>query len=219
MKTPHYNVIIATPGLMMQSQYVQSLIETTKWLGQQGMTYKYVNKFSSFVASAREKTATDSDEHDWETTEIAGGSFTYDWILWIDSDIVWKPSVLERLFSHNLDVVSAVVPASAQGAITAMRLNPMGEPRQIVWTDLALDDEPVEVDGVGFGMVAIKYGVFEGTPRPWFIIRKARIEGVHYPINYGEDYSACLNMKDAGFKIWLDPLARVEHIKQVNLTI
>ena len=219
MKTPHYNVVIATPGLLMQSQYVQSLMKTTQWLCDQGMSYTYLNQYSSFVASAREKTATDSEEHDWEALEIADGRFTYDWILWIDSDIVWEPSVVERLLSHNKDIVSAVVPATASGGLTAMRLTNRSEPKQIVWTDLALDDEPVEVDGVGFGMVAIKYGVFEGTPRPWFIIRKARIPSVQFPVNYGEDYSACLNMKDAGFRVWIDPLARVEHIKQVNLTV
>jgi len=219
MKTPHYNVVIATPGLVMQAQYVQSLMKTTAWLCEKGMTYTYLNKTSSFVPSAREKTATDSSANDWDATEIADGRFTYDWIVWIDSDIVWEPEVLERLMSHNLDVVSAIVPINAGGALSIMKLDAEGHPNQMTWKDFIMEDAPVEVDGVGFGMVAVRYGVFEGTSRPWFHIRKARIPAVPFTVNYGEDYSACLNMKDSGFKIWVDPFARVEHIKQVNLTV
>lgn len=219
MKTPHYNIVIATPGGSMQAEYVQSLIKTTQRITESGLTYTYLNRQSSFVPSAREKTATDSEEHNWDATEIADGQFTYDWIVWIDSDIVWEPETIERMLSHNLDIVSAVVPVNANGALTAMKLQPDLTPKQLVWSDLALEADPVEVDGVGFGMVAMRYGVFESTSRPWFAIRKARINGVQFPINYGEDYSASLNMKDAGHTIWLDPGARVQHIKSVLLTL
>lgn len=219
MRTPHYDVVIATPGRAMEAEYVKSLVETLRWLTLRGMKYKYVSKYSSFVASAREKTATNSDEHNWATSEIGGGEFTYDWLLWVDSDIVWEPEALERLMSHNVDVVSAVVPANLGGALTAMKLQEDLTPKQLTWGDLALDVDPIEVDGVGFGFVLFKYGVFESMRRPWFGIRKARISGVEYPINYGEDYSFCMGLKDAGYPIWLDPGARVQHMKASLLTL
>lgn len=219
MKIPHYNVVIATPGNVIEAEYVQSLVRTTQWLNKKKLSYTYLNRYSSFVPSAREKTATDTEEHDWETTEIGRGKFTYDWLLWVDSDIVWWPETLERLMSYNLDVVSAVVPSNHSGGLTAMTLQKDLTPKQITWNDIALELDPFEVDAVGFGMVLFKYGVFEATPRPWFIIRKARIPGVQFPVNYGEDYSACLNIKDAGFRIWLDPQSRVQHIKSIMLTL
>ena len=203
----------------MEAEYVQSLIKTTQWLAERGMSYTYLNQYSSFVASAREKTATNSPGQNWDAIEIADGAFTYDWIVWIDSDTVWEPEVIERLTSHNYDVVSALVPTNSAGGLGAMRLTKDLTPQQLTWKDTMLEGEPFQVDGVGFGMVAFRYGVFEGTPRPWFVIRRARIDGVPFSVNYGEDYSVCLNMKDAGFLIWLDPLAKVQHIKSIMLTI
>ena len=218
MRTPHYDVVIATPGRAMEAEYVKALVETLEWLTARGMTYKYVSKYSSFVGSAREKTATNTDSHDWETTEIGGGEFTYEWLLWIDSDCVWEPACLERLMSWNYDVVSACVPVNRGGALTAMRLVNLA-PKQMTWADLALDIDPVEVDGVGFGFILFKYGVFESVKRPWFGIRKARIDGVEFPVDYGEDYSFCMGLKDAGYSIWLDPGARVQHMKASLLTL
>ena len=203
----------------MEAEYVQSLIKTTQWLTERGMTYTYLNRYSSFVPSAREKTATNSADQNWDAIEIADGAFTYDWLIWIDSDTVWEPEVIERLISHNYDVVSALVPTDSAGTLGAMKLTENLTPQQLTWKDTMLEGEPFQVDGVGFGMVAIKYGVFEGTPRPWFTIRRARINGVPFSVNYGEDYSVCLNIKDAGFLIWLDPLAKVQHIKSIMLTI
>lgn len=203
----------------MDALYVQSLVETLEWLTARGMTYKYVTKYSSFIPSAREKTATGTDEHNWDTTEFGSGEYTYDWILWIDSDIVWEPETIERLMSWNYDVISAVVPANRGGALTAMRLNSDLIPKQLVWGDLALDIDPVEVDGVGFGFVLFRYGVFENLKRPWFQIRRARLDGVHFPVDFGEDYSFCIGLKDAGYPIWLDPSARVQHMKASLLTL
>lgn len=203
----------------MDALYVQSLVETLEWLTARGMTYKYVTKYSSFIPSAREKTATGTDEHNWDTTEFGSGEYTYDWILWIDSDQVWEPKVLERLMSWNYDVISACVPVNRGGALGAARLNADLVPKQITWGELALEIDPVQVDAVGFGFLLIKYGVFESLKRPWFGIRKARLDGVHYSVNYGEDYSFCMGVKEAGYPIWLDPGATVQHMKASLLTL
>ena len=219
MKLPHYDVVIATPGSAMEAEYVKSLVLTLEWLTKQGMTYRYLSKYSSFVPSAREKTATDSDEHDWATTEVGRGEFTYDWLLWIDSDMVWEPSCLERLMSWNYDVISACCPINKHGVLGAMKLSPELVPKQVTWWDLALEDSPVEVDGVGFGFLLIKYGVMESMKRPWFGIRKSRLDGVEFPVNFGEDYSFCMGLKDSGYSVWLDPGATVQHMKASLLTL
>ena len=43
MNKPHYNVLIATPGKMFHNAYIKSLVETTKWLHERGLTYKWLN--------------------------------------------------------------------------------------------------------------------------------------------------------------------------------
>ena len=88
MTTPHYDVAIATPGHSMKAEYVKSLVLTCNALDKLGKSYIFLNKYSSFVPSARELTATDTYSHNWETRVIGSGAFSCRKIFWIDSDIV-----------------------------------------------------------------------------------------------------------------------------------
>ena len=215
----HYDIVIATPGRSMEAEYVQSLVKTCEWLSSVRMSYKYVNRYSSMVSSAREKTATQTDEHDWETTEFGRGEYTYDWFLWVDSDISWDPADLAELIRSDKDVVSGCVPVNLGGALAAMRLDDEGYPVQLTWNDLALDYEPVLVDGVGFGFMLVRYGVFEKMKRPWFKHRDIRIRGVEFPVMAGEDYSWCLEAKRVGFDIYIHPGVRVGHSKEIVMRL
>lgn len=210
----HYDFVIATPGRSMEAEYVQSLVATLDWLTSQGMTYTYLNKYSSLVSTAREKTALDSDHHDWEEKRIAGARFTYDWMLWIDSDTVWSPLDIQNLMKADRDIVSACVPVNLQGDVGAMRIGSEGYAERMHWNDLALEYEPIEVDGVGFGLLLVKEGVFEAIERPWFSHEMMPIKGGH-TVMAGEDYSWCSKAKQAGYKIYLHPGVSVGHTKDI----
>ena len=56
MDKPHFNVVFATPGAGMTPGYVRSLLKTTYFLTQQGLTWNFMTEYSSLVAHAREKT-------------------------------------------------------------------------------------------------------------------------------------------------------------------
>jgi hypothetical protein len=219
MEKKHYNIVIATPGSEMKADFVKSLIETTKWLSKKGLSYHFVSQFSSFVPSARENTATDSYGADWEATSFGGEKFTCEKIVWIDSDISWSVEAFEALIQSDKDILSGMVAVGRDGRISAMRLNSNGHPVSLNAVDFLLEGEPVMVDGVGFGFVAVKAEVFKKMQRPWFRIRETEIEGASYPVMFGEDYSWCVGAKEAGYKIWLHPLIRVEHHKAVIFTV
>jgi hypothetical protein len=219
MTVPHYDVVIATPGHSMVADYVKSLVETTVWLQGQGLTYHFVSQYSSFVPSARENTATGSYGADWESTSFGGGTFTYRWILWIDSDISWKPEDIGVLIEADRDVIAGMMPVSREGRIGAMRFNDKGQPVSLRGLDFIMDGDPVQVDGVSFGFLLVRYGVFEKMERPWFRIRQTSIEAVPYAVDLGEDYSWCVGAAEAGFVIWMHPLVRVEHRKEIILTV
>lgn len=216
MEKPHYNVVIATPGDSYKAAYVDSLVETLRWLSENGFSYTLLNNYSSFVASAREMTATGTVSQNWETNEIGSGEFTYDKIFWIDTDISWSVEDFEKILSSPLDIVSGLYGVGGSGAVNAMRLE-MGTPRGMDKVFFMLSDHPVQVDGVGFGFVAMKQGVFERIPRPWFEILKAPV--AMRLVNLSEDYSFCKKAREAGFEIWVDPLVRVGHHKEVILTV
>jgi GT2 family glycosyltransferase len=119
-----------------------------------------------------------------------------------------------KLLESPLDIISGLYQTSPNGTVAVNRSDSLGRPTKLNKTDFMLDDEPVEVGGVGFGFVAMKAEVFEKTPRPWFLIDRVRWDDMDFDTNVGEDYSFCNNAKRAGYKIWVDPLVRVLHHKE-----
>lgn len=212
--TPHYNIVIATPGFSMKAEYVQSLVNTTEWMNNNNLSYIYLNKYSSFVPSARELTATNTYSHNWHTKEIGSGEFTYDKIFWIDSDIEWGVEDFARLWRWDLDIVSGLYQTGPEGTVAVNFPDAEGRPTKVNKVEFLLHDAPVPVGGVGFGFVAMKRGVFERMDRPWFLVRRIKWEDVEFYTNVGEDYSWCANAQNAGFIIWVDPLVKVNHHKE-----
>jgi len=209
-----YDVLIATPGRMVHAEYVQSLVATTELLNDLGITYKFLNKYSSFVPSARELTATDTYHHNWDTRTIGAGKYRYNKIIWIDSDVEWDPNDFYRLYESEHDIISGLVQTDPGGTVGVNYPDPNGVPTHVNKVEFLLHSEPVEVGGVGFGFVAMRYGVFETMERPWFKIRDVQLNNVEYRTNMGEDYSWCESAREAGFKIMVDPMIKLRHHKE-----
>jgi hypothetical protein len=214
MTKPHYDVLIATPGKLVHAEYVESLFDTLAWLSEQGKTYKFLNKQSSFIPSGRELTATNTFSHNWDTNEIGSGEFTYGTIFWIDSDIEWDLEDFKAILESPFDVISGVYQTNPNGTVALAMADDSGKPRKVNKTEFMLWFDPFEVLGVGFGFVAMKSGVFEKIPRPWFEIDKIRWDGYDFDTNVGEDYSWCNHARAAGFKIMVDPNVKVLHHKE-----
>jgi hypothetical protein len=94
----------------------------------------------------------------------------------------------------------------------------MGTPRVMDKVAFMLTDNPVEVDGVGFGFVAMKQGVFERMTSP--VVRDSESTcGYENGERQRGFQSFCMKAKEAGFQIWVDPSVRVGHHKEVILTV
>lgn len=215
----HYNIVIATPGSTMHPAYVESLIDTLRWCESKNLTYRWLNKYSSFVPSARELTATNTYVHNWETNTIGSGEFTYDTIVWIDSDISWDVPMFERLIRSPHDIISGLYQTTPEGTVAVAMDNGQGLPRKANKVEFLLWEDPFEAWGVGFGFVAMKGGVFEKIPRPWFEIEKIRWPEHSFDTNVGEDYSWCVRARRAGFAVMVDPLIKVRHHKDVTYIV
>jgi hypothetical protein len=214
----YYDVVIATPGRMMNAEYVESLVKTCAWMSSQGLSYTLSSQYSSFVPDAREWTAVAQSGNDWTATSFGGDRLSCGIVVWIDSDISWDVSDFERLISHEEGVVAGLMPVSRDGRVGATRIVD-GMFTVMSWTDFMLDDGLVEVDGVSFGFVAMKPWVFEKTSRPWFRIRSGKVQGFEGEVNVGEDYSFCMNLRDAGVKIFVDVGVKVRHHKSIILSL
>lgn len=218
MELPHYHVVFCTPGDSVTAGYLDSMMKTVEWCAVEGLTYILLNNYSSFVPSAREMTATGTDGLDWKAEGIGAGKFTYDKVFWIDSDIAWTVEDFELLLDSDFDIVSGLYSVGDSGRVNTMRLVE-GKPSAMDSMVFSLSDGPVQVDGVGFGFVAMKQGVFERIPRPWFQIQQIEIEAADFPVNLSEDYSFCLKARRAGYEIWVEPGVRVKHLKSVFLQV
>lgn len=217
----HYNVLIATPGKLLHAEYVQSLVETTVWLNSQGLTYKFLNKQSSFIPSGRELTALDRYENnmDPENYVVGSGAYTYDKIIWIDSDIQWEIEDFKKLYESELDVVSGLYATHPEGIVACSVFHPeyykdgIERPAKTHEVFFFMKEDPIEVFGVGFGFVAMKSGVFENMDLPWFKIEHIKWDNVPFATNIGEDYSWCMNARRNGYKTFVDPTVKVLHHK------
>ena len=211
----HYNVVIATPGSSFEPAYVESLVETMRWLRDEDLDFLWLNKSSSFVPSARELTATNTYSHDWETRQIGQGKFTYDVLVWIDSDISWDVKMFAKLIDSEHQIIGGLYQTGPTGVVAVAMDNGEGLPRKANKVEFILWEDPFEVWGVGFGFVAMKSGVFESLPRPWFEIEKIRWPEHDFDTNVGEDYSWCVRARRAGHKVMVDPTIKVRHHKDI----
>jgi len=216
---PHVNVLIATPGRNMEAEYVKSLIQTISYLHSQGITYMFLNEYSSMVSTARESTAMGDTYLDPFNNMPFRGNVTYDKIIWIDSDIGWEITDFTKILESDKDIVS--------GLYFNEKMVPM--------FSVAVEDAATEIDRIlksnkeeeifaaGFGFIAIKQGVFENMKRPWFesLFEKIKSEDNEKEmfIPYGEDFSWCKKAKQAGFKIYLDPTVKLSHYKKVRVKL
>lgn len=219
MNKPHVNVLIATPGHSVMSQYLMSLLKTIDTLNKKGISWAYLQRYASHVGDAREITIGGPDPQEVHNNKPLKGVVTYDKIIWIDSDIAWEPEQFLKLYESDKDIISGAY-LLAGGEVVAYP--------EILKPALHFDQvknmtEPMKVHAVGFGFVAVKQGVFESISRPWF--QSVSIKQIHpetgeeydFPL-LGEDYSWCERAHRAGFDVWFDPTIKVIHHKTMQLT-
>ena len=137
----------------------------------------------------------------------------YDYIFWVDSDIIVPKDALIKLLSHNKDVVSGVYAYKILGGknSVAKRFSPDKEDfyEDIQIKEIKEHDGLMKVDGFGFGCVLTKTEVFKNIGYPWFI----------YTQDMGEDIFFCRKAQNAGYELYLDTSVLCGHKGEVNYNI
>lgn len=147
-----------------------------------------------------------------------------EWILWLDSDMVFPRETLVSLFNVaektgskmvtgiyyqrkglNYPVLWSRGDELESGNKTGV-MSPRAATNKYVGTFVFPHKdkkEPFKVHAAGFGCVLIHRSVFEVLQRPWFQF----IKGV-----CSEDFYFFINAKEAGFELWADPTLDLGHI-------
>lgn len=132
---------------------------------------------------------------------------SFDYVLWLDTDMVFKPDLLERLIEDDVDMAAGLFfqrRPPCEPAIWKSIVYGEGENR---YDEKFLDypeGEMFEIDACGMAAVLVKGEVLR-TVHERYLRTFEPISG------YGEDISFCLRAKNCGFKIWCDSRIKVGH--------
>lgn len=155
----------------------------------------------------------------------------FDEVLMVDSDMAVTREHIERLLSHDVDIV---------GAVYCKRV--MGEPQWTYHYDKgARPDERglMPVNDIGAGVLRVRMNVFAEMERkyPWrrYQHRGCPVRHEYFPLGVpidprkfivndgdplpallGEDTYFCRNAKECGFQVWSDTNCCVGHIGEAT---
>lgn len=120
-----------------------------------------------------------------------------DYVLWLDSDMVFPSSTLTRLLSHKKDII---------GCNYMRRSLPL---KTVTYTDIRnwdswvpLDTEQdlIEVDGTGMGCLLMKTEVFNRIEKPYFKFTYQTVSDDYL----GEDFNLIQDLKKLDYKVYID---------------
>lgn len=135
----------------------------------------------------------------------------FQWVMFLDDDVIPPPDTYARLARHNLDIVSGLY-YRRQPPIcpVAMKLDGEGKPQWV--TQWNPPNSLVEVDLVGAGCLLIHRRVLKRTPQPWFEWEIGKTPAPQGRNAMSEDFAFCLRAKEHGFKVHLDTSIQCEHV-------
>ena len=138
----------------------------------------------------------------------------FDYVLWLDDDMIFQPDLLEKLIEDDVDMAAGLF---------VQRRYPY-EPA--IWKSIVCGDaedrsneryldypenELFEIDACGMAAVLVKTEVIKKVYETYY--------RTFEPISgYGEDISFCIRAKNCGFKLWCDSRIKVGHVGRYIFT-
>jgi len=215
------NIIFAIPGREFSGNFLQCWTDTLLKCVNNGINPLLSNKFSSMVSYAR-CLCLGADVRRGVHQEPFGGKIDYEYIMWIDSDIIFSLDQIEKLISYDKDIVSGIYKMeNGRNYACVKDWNQDHYTKHGAFYFLQEEDcKPhkglMEVEYNGMGFMLMKKGVLEKVEYPWFRQMKKQIGNLE---DYcSEDVGFCQLAREAGFKIFIDPQMVVGHEKMRILT-
>ena len=137
-----------------------------------------------------------------------------DYVLWLDSDMVFEPDLLERLMKtlteNDLDIVTGLYFRRVQPYSPVLFKDlTLIRDTFFEWSEFKeVPSDLFEVAGCGFGCVLMKTDAFYDV--------QSKFGNMFAPIgNTGEDLAFCWRARECGYKIWCDPSIICGHVGYV----
>ena len=213
-------IIFCLPGASYSGRFLQNWTNLLAELPKYNITYGLSQHYMCNIYHVRTKCLGASIERGVNQKPFDGKIF-YDYIMWIDSDMVFTPEDFFKLLEHDKDIVSGIYKMSDD--VNYATVETMDEQFFEEWLYYPfLQDKDIEakkgklfkVDYQGMGWMLVRKNVFESFSYPWFYPRLLKWK--NHP-NWAEfvwdDVENCMRMREAGFDIFIDPGVRLGHEK------
>lgn len=192
-------ISICTGGTM-RSETVTSLIGAMDVIRANGVAALVSIEVGGYVARNR---------NDLVNTAQSNGS-TH--VMFIDNDMEFKPSAIQRLVDADKDIIAAPYNARpAPGSQVTSTVKMMDDKGELITGGgimaFELENGLNKVGGVGTGFMLIKASVFDKLEKPYFVAYEDP-DGTHHT----EDIEFCTKARKAGFDVWVNTTIPIGHI-------
>lgn len=212
-------VMVCCPGTSFTSRSIICISNLLKYFLRTNAQYNFSFTFSRNIYETRNKCLMGLPEGGKDQKPFNGNEYTH--ILWLDDDVLFNTSDVEKLFDADKDVVSGLYLMSDRENYAVVEkwdenyFNQNGSFEFLDKKTLAKKEDLFKVSYVGFGFLLIKRGIFEQFEYPWFDPRYLQIKSsTDFCM---EDVSFCLKCKDKDIPIYVHPEVKVIHRKPIHL--
>jgi len=126
------------------------------------------------------------------------GDYTH--LFFVDSDMVFKPDVLDKFVAADKDII---------GAMYNRRCGKLNETVVDTRYDNGLPNKPFRNFNAGTGCLLIKMDVFKRVPKPWFFFGTEQNPK-------GEDIYFTEKARGLGVEVWIYPGLDIKHTGEWN---
>lgn len=190
-------LLVGIPSLdYMNVEFVKCLFALTEKLRRDGINFDVDIESGTLVYMARERIAHKAINE------------KYDYVLWLDSDMIFSPEILDDLMFSGQQFVTGIYHARRKGYASCIFKEI--EINEKVERFEEYPSETFEIAGCGFGCVLVSREILEQVCI-YYGTCFTPLKG------YGEDIAFCKRARDMGFKLWCEPSVVCGHIGHIAI--
>ena len=213
------NIIFCIPGSTFSNKFLQCWTNLIFWCIQNNINPILSNDTDSNVYFVRGKILGGSTLRGMDQKPF-NGSINYDYIMFIDSDVLFKPEDVKKLLDMNENICCGayLMNGGTHYPIVKKFDNSYflknGTFEFLSMQDLRNHNKPFSVEYCGMGFMLIKKNIIEQLQYPWFYANMFEFDNNIKEFT-SEDVSFCMSLTKKNFKILINPEVKVGHEKSI----
>tara|TARA_Y100000591_G_C21723618_1_gene640141 strand:- start:398 stop:1063 length:666 start_codon:yes stop_codon:yes gene_type:complete len=212
-------IVFCIPGPSFSYRFLRCWTNLVFWCLQNDINPVLSNDIDSNVYFVRSKILGGSTLRG-KNQKPFNGSIDYDYIMFIDSDIIFSPEDIKVLLDMDKDIACGayLMNGGTHYAIVENFDNDYflnnGSFEFLSRENLKEKKDIFEVEYCGMGFMLIKKNIIEQLPYPWFYAKNFIFNNDIEEFT-SEDVTFCMSLTKKGYKININPNVRVGHEKMI----